>query len=195
MLLPVDPTELEPMERQSGPIPRRPIRLELSAGARAHWWPLLGADRRAEVVLILPRPAGRVVMIRKPSYPAGIIRLPTGGVGPQEGVLAAAEREALEETGLAVRPERVLGLVDWTFAHDGEEQRFASYLCLFPHTDWPLQAIDPHEQISAFYEVPPAELARVAIQLEQIAPEWQSWGRQRAAPHRMAHQLLAARPE
>ena len=92
------------MGGEFGPIPRRPAHLELSTRGKLHWWAALERDRRAEVVLILPRPGGRLVLITKPDYPGGVYRLPTGGIDPGEFVLAAASREALEESGLAIRP-------------------------------------------------------------------------------------------
>lgn len=188
----IEPSELNDLERLFGSILRRPARLELSTQSKEHWWPRLGHERRAEVVLVLPRPGGRLVLIRKPRYPAGIFRLPTGGVDPDEMVLAAAGREAYEETGLEVRPARVLGVVDWTFAHNGQEQAFASYLCLFPTTERPLEATDPDEDICGFKELSWHALGAIANRLKQLPPAWQSWGRQRAIPHELVMESLVA---
>jgi 8-oxo-dGTP diphosphatase len=187
---PIEPAELEQLSALFGPILCHLARLELSAKGKAHWWRVLDQDRRAEVVLIVPRPRGRVLLISKPDYPADTYRLPTGGVGLEEEVLTAAARELLEETGLALGPERVLGIVDWTFAHRGRKRRFASYLVTFPMTDAPVRAADAREKISAYREHPLAEIDRIIAHLRQLPADWKSWGERRAVPHQLARELL-----
>ena len=187
---PIDPAELIALEHRFGPLPRRPVHLDLTPISKEHWWPLLGRERRAEVVLIMPRPSHRLVVIRKPDYAPGVFRFPTGGIGPDEEVLTAAGREAVEETGLEVEPERLLAVIDWTFAHRGQERKFASYLSLFPITTAPLQARDLGERISAYGELSLAEIETLAARLERLTGTWQNWGFQRAVPHRAALDLL-----
>lgn len=190
MRSPIERDEITKLEKLFGPFPIEPASLELNAEGKAHWWRVLGEDRRAEAALLLPRAGGRLVLISKPEYPEGICRLPTGGIDPEEGVIEAAEREVLEETGLSVQLQRVLGVVDWTFHHQGEARRFATYLCLFPETRGRLEATDPNEMINAYYEMPWESLGRVATRLEEVPLGWESWGRQRALPHRLALALL-----
>ncbi len=190
MRQPIDPPEFDHLKELFGPIPCRPARLELSAQSKEQWWWALEQDRRAEVVLVLPRPGGRVLLIHKPSYPANTFRLPTGGVGLEEDVLTAAAREALEETGLAFQPERLLGVVDWTFSYHRAQKRFASYLCLFPLTDAPVRATDAREDISAYRDLPLGELDAVIAHLRRLPADWRSWGEQRAVPHELARELL-----
>ncbi len=190
MKLPIDPAELIELEHRFGPLPRRPVHLKLTPISRKHWWPLLERERRAEVVLIMPRPSHRLVVIRKPDYPPGVFRFPTGGIGPDEDVLTAATREVAEETGLEVEPERLLAVIDWTFAHQGQERRFASYLSVFPITTGPLQARDLSERISEYGELSLAEIETLAATLERLPGPWQNWGFQRAVPHRAALELL-----
>ncbi len=188
---PIEPAEIGQLQELYGVIPRVSARLALTQAGRSRWWPLPANDRRAEAVLIIPRPGRRFVLITKPFYPAGIFRLPSGGVGLDEPVLMAAEREAREETGLAVRPERLLWLVDWTFT-DGETDRaFASYLFLFPATDQPLETCDPDEQISCYRECPLPMLLAVANRLRHLPPDWRAWGEHRALPHELAHRSLS----
>lgn len=187
---PIERDEIEELERLFGPIPIRPVELELTVEGRAHWWHVLKKDRRAEAALLFPRPGGRLVLISKPQYPDRVFRLPTGGIGPDEEVIAAAEREAVEETGLSVPLQRVLGVVDWTLCHRGEERRFASYLCLFPETRGRLEATDPNEMINAYREIPLESLGEIAAKLEEAPLGWKSWGQQRAFPHRFALALM-----
>jgi 8-oxo-dGTP diphosphatase len=191
MRQPIDPAEFNHLKELFGPIPCRPAHLELPPESKKHWWALLEQDRRAEVVLIVPRPGGRVLLISKPTYPANTFRLPTGGVGLEEEVLMAASREVLEETGLALRPHRLLGVVDWTFTYHGLLKRFASYLCLFPLTDAPVRATDARENISAYRELDLGELDAVIANLRQLPADWRSWGEQRAVPHELVGKFLA----
>ena len=50
----------------------------------------------------------RLAFIRKPSYPPGIWRPPSGGVNPGERFEAGVAREALEELGVEIELERYL---------------------------------------------------------------------------------------
>jgi NADH pyrophosphatase NudC (nudix superfamily) len=67
----------------------------------------------------------RVCVIKKPMYPAGAYRPPSGGVAPGEDFEAGTLREAWEETGLTVRLDAYLlrslvrftrggAAIDWT---------------------------------------------------------------------------------
>jgi 8-oxo-dGTP pyrophosphatase MutT (NUDIX family) len=60
-----------------------------------------------DVTLVIPQ-GGRIIVIRKPSYPAGAYRAPSGGVEPGESFEAGAAREAREETGLDIALDRYL---------------------------------------------------------------------------------------
>jgi 8-oxo-dGTP diphosphatase len=190
MRQPIEPAEHDHLKELFGPFPCKPARLELSTTSRAHWWRVLEQDRRAEVVLVVPRPGGRVLLISKPDYPPDTFRLPTGGVGLEEEVLTAAARELLEETGLALQPQRLLGVVDWTFTCQGLQKRFASYLCLFPITQAPVRTIDARENISAYCELDLDKLDSIIAHLRELPAEWRSWGEQRAVPHELVSELL-----
>lgn len=77
---------------------------------------------RAHDVTLLIHPEGdpgRFAVIRKPSYPPGLFRPPSGGIEEAEDFETGAAREALEETGLRVRLERYLVRVDARFRCDG----------------------------------------------------------------------------
>lgn len=186
----IDTAEIAHLEQSFGPLPRWPACLSLDQANREFWWRQLDSNRRAEVVLILPRPRQSVVLITKPNYPPGTFRLPTGGIGPEEPVLAAANREAVEETGLHLDPPRIVGLVDWTFCFQHETRGFASYLCLFAQSSEPLTVIDPHERISEYREFPLADLDQIAGQLAHLDDGWQNWGMLRAIPHQRALEAL-----
>jgi len=61
-----------------------------------------GAERRHDVTFAVHDGRGRMAVIRKPSFPPGAWRIPSGGVKPGEGLDAGVAREALEETGLVI---------------------------------------------------------------------------------------------
>lgn len=66
--------------------------------------------------ILEPHESGRrVVVIRKPQFPPGCWRPPSGGVHPGESMEAGALREAREETGLAVALTRYLVRVEARF--------------------------------------------------------------------------------
>ncbi|MBX6377575.1 MAG: NUDIX hydrolase, partial [Clostridia bacterium] len=53
--------------------------------------------RRHDVTLFIFDEAGRLAVIRKPFFPPGAYRAPSGGVRPGESILAGMVREGLEE--------------------------------------------------------------------------------------------------
>jgi 8-oxo-dGTP pyrophosphatase MutT (NUDIX family) len=58
-------------------------------------------------VTIFIRHQGKFVVIEKHAYAqTGIVRAPSGGANPSEGLIIAAKREAREETGFDVEVER-----------------------------------------------------------------------------------------
>jgi 8-oxo-dGTP diphosphatase len=78
-------------------------------------------------------PAGRLLLIRRGHAPsAGLWSVPGGRLEPGESELEAVVREVAEETGLAVRPDRVLGAV----RIDGDGVVFAV-------TDWACTLLEP----------------------------------------------------
>ncbi len=63
-----------------------------------------------EVVLLILDGEGRLAVVRKRGSPEDRYMLPMGRINEGEGVEEAAEREALEETGLVVRVDDVSAL-------------------------------------------------------------------------------------
>jgi len=140
-------------------------------------------SRLAEVVLVLRRPDGRLILQSKRFYPAGAYRLPTGGIRPGEELTLAVRRETLEETGLAAEISRFLGVLCYRFQRRGEPMERASYVFLLEVGPGPLVPQDEAEQITAFREVLPSQLPAVARQLEALPGDWAIWGRFRALGH------------
>ncbi len=176
---------------RGGPLPYRHHRLTVGAGffddfvrAGEH-----RKQRMGEVVLLLRRGDGHLLLHTKSFYPTGVFRLPSGGILPGESVLAAARRESHEETGLEVEALRPLGVLSVTFRNGRRSRFFYSWLVLADVEGEPLPG-DIGERISDFRWVPPEELAEVAGKLRALPPEWADWGRFRALAHEAARQWL-----
>jgi ADP-ribose pyrophosphatase YjhB (NUDIX family) len=97
-----------------------------------------------DVTLFILDPAGRLALIRKPHFALDVWRPPGGGVKPGEDVTAAAEREALEETGLHVQLERYLVETSAVFRNGGELP-WTTHVLLARTLDTQLAPNDPEE--------------------------------------------------
>ncbi len=158
--------------------------------------PIRKRDRVGEVCMVIRRPNGKLLLSIKTIYPRGAYRLPTGGVGVGEPVIAALFRETREETGLSVRLRRFLALVTYRVA-DEKAPVFHTFAFLLEETGGTLGVLDPKEQIEEYIEIDPSELPGVALTLESL-PEsdrgavgsWRDWGRFRAVVHRAVHEAL-----
>jgi 8-oxo-dGTP pyrophosphatase MutT (NUDIX family) len=147
-------------------------------------------DRRAEVVFaIQDMVSGRIWVHAKPHYPAHIFRLPSGGVHPTETIEQALLREVHEETGLAVRVDRFVGLIEYHFRHSDASVQFASYVF---HMISPRGApvIQAGETISEFRAVAPSQLAQIAIDLRNLIGDRRGWGQWRALAHDVVYEYL-----
>ena len=181
----INPEEIEELIEQYGPSERRSFSLERGRERCEHWRRVL-ADRRGEVIFVVERATG-VILHAKDIYPPGIYRLPSGGVGWGESVLSALHREVREETGLEIKVERFLGLLEYNIRCKEETLPFVSYVFLVRGGDGELVPQDEEEHIASFRQVPAAELAEVADSLRAVEEEWRDWGEFRA----LAHDLVA----
>jgi 8-oxo-dGTP pyrophosphatase MutT (NUDIX family) len=153
-----------------------------------------GRKRKAEIVFVLPRPAGLLVHA-KAFYPAGLLRLPSGGLRAGETVLEGARRELKEETGLVLEPRRFLFHLIQEARHGAGFRRFHSLGFLYPAGSQTVVPSDPREQITEFTTVPWERLPEIIARLENMDPSWRAWGRFRAAPHRALLEARAQHPE
>jgi 8-oxo-dGTP pyrophosphatase MutT (NUDIX family) len=188
----IDEGELKQLQAEYGPGERRSILRQVTAKFFDEWWRLLvlKGNRRGEVVLALRRPDGRILLHTKQFYPEGVFRLPSGGVHPGEPALQAAVREAMEETGLEVTVERLLGLLEYQFQHAGRTLPFVSYVFLVRAGAGRPAVQDPHERITAFRFVEAPELRGVADRLRALPESWSDWGHFRAPAHDLAAEAL-----
>jgi NAD+ diphosphatase len=174
----------------------RPVQRTVELGANTFAFPR-GAARADEVCMVFRRPGGDVLIMRKTFYPAGVYRLPTGGMRPDEAVSQALRREVWEETGWTVEPGRTAPIAVVTY-RSGPALACRSFVFLIDEVDGSPRPQDPHEQVADFRWVPPGTLASLAGTLEALGPEpapdlestWRDWGRFRAVVHRLVAELL-----
>ena len=150
-------------------------------------------DRRAEVLFAITRPNGKVLLHTKPQYPQGIYRLFTGGIGLQEPVLTALEREVQEETGLHCEIQSFLGLCTYTFTKDDYHMKFATYLFHLNALADEQPKPQDLEEIANIGEIALAGLPLVAAHLRSLNEQRKVWGDWRAIGHEVAFQALSRR--
>lgn len=98
-----------------------------------------------DVTLFILDPSDRLALIRKPHFALDVWRPPGGGVKPGEDPTDAAVREALEETGLHVEPQRYLVLARAVFRNAGRELPWETHVLLARTDDTELAPDDPAE--------------------------------------------------
>jgi len=88
---------------------------------------------------------GQVVVIKKPFYPPGAYRAPSGGIAPGEPFEEGALREAYEETGLVVSLENYIVRSRVKFSHGPDLINWTSHVFTASSIGRRLQPIDTHE--------------------------------------------------
>ncbi|MEN6371037.1 MAG: NUDIX hydrolase [Armatimonadota bacterium] len=144
-----------------------------------------------EVVLVVPRPGGGILLHTKSFYPKETYRLPTGRLLPEEDPLQAFHREFTEELGTEGRLDRSLGVIIHRLKCGNEEPvEFTSNIYLAKEMPEKPVPHDDSEQITGFTEVSTSELKNVADRLENLPGRWLDWGRFRAVVHRFVAESL-----
>jgi len=140
------------------------------------------------VIMVIPRPGGKVLLMRKSMYPQGIYRLPSGKINKGETPEAALVREGHEETGFDLSGAELLDTIKFVFRHEAKMMTWTSYVFLTSEQAGEIQVLDADEKISDFREVSPCDLEEIARQLENLPPgHWGDWGRFRAVEHRLVY--------
>lgn len=147
-------------------------------------------DTRSEVVMVLPRPNGKVLVSTKDFYPAGTFRIPSGGIHPGETPEQAFIRETMEETGLDSKPETIIGKIEHDCRCDNKCAVITSYIVLGSPTSQPPHPIDESERISEYREVDIRKLRDIATQLRNLPGRWHGFGQFRATPHELTADFL-----
>jgi len=189
----IDAQEMVALEQTYGPFPRQHCRLAVRGSHLEYWGQKVLRDRRGEVVLVIQRDSGEVLLHTKTLYPPGVYRLPSGGVSWGETVSASLRREVYEETGFTAWEERFLGLVSYDFRGADRSVSFVSYVFLLTGVQGSPDVKDEDERISGFKWVSVSELPAVAAALRSLpedSPGRQDWGRFRALAHDFAAERL-----
>jgi len=181
--------ELASLRGRYGDFPVQTVRIEMGPESLATYRAQL-QRRRGEILLVLARPSGDVLIHTKRIYPPGVYRLPTGGIDWNEPVPDAWHRELWEETQLKSSGERLLGVVGYEFVgrtpQGDASVPFVSFVFEELNVRGEPIPLDASEQISDFQWLPRAELRRVAAELgalDRIDRETGDWGRFRAVAH------------
>jgi 8-oxo-dGTP pyrophosphatase MutT (NUDIX family) len=88
---------------------------------------------------------GCMVVIKKPMYPPGAYRAPSGGVDPGEPFEEGAIREAHEETGFVISLEKYILRVRVRFSNGARSIDWTSHVFTAYPIAGKLEPIDTHE--------------------------------------------------
>ncbi|MCI0485214.1 MAG: NUDIX hydrolase [Blastocatellia bacterium] len=115
----------------------RPVEFDMVRRSQKH-------GRAHDVTLFIIR-GGRIVVIKKPMYPAGAYRAPSGGIAPGERFEDGAVREGYEETGLTVALEDYLLRARVKFTSIGQVIDWTTHVFTARAAEGRLQPVDTHE--------------------------------------------------
>lgn len=174
--------EIEKLIKRFGNFERRTLEYKDLSPGFGEWIKKL-TRRRGEIVLVVPRGEGRVLLHTKPHYPEEVYRLPTGGIHRGENVIDAAKREVYEEIGFKPKALYLLGLLENVFWVDDEQYVYPSFIIQTQEFTRKPKPTDLDELISGFRNADQPELRAVALHLASLPGIWREWGRFRAAPH------------
>ena len=119
----------------------RPVEFDMVRRSQKH-------GRAHDVTLFIIK-EGRIVVIKKPMYPPGAYRAPSGGIAPGERFEDGALREGYEETGLTVALENYLLRARVKFASAGQVIDWTTHVFKARAMAGTLLPIDTHEIVEA----------------------------------------------
>lgn len=177
-----DEKEIRRLARRFGEFERATFKYQDISPAFGEWVKRL-TRRRGEIVLVVPRGDGRVLLHTKPHYPDNIYRLPTGGIHPGEDAVTAARRETYEEIGFKPKNLKLRGVLDNVFWVNKENLVYPSFVFETEEFTREPAPTDPDEQISGFRDADVLELRAIAHELASLPLNWREWGIFRGAAH------------
>ena len=168
---------LAPLRERYGEPARMTWEGEISE--REHGLATYDPSRTHDVTLFIVN-GDRLALIRKHSFEPGVWRPPGGGVRAGEDFVAAVEREAFEETGLAIELQRYLVDAQARFLYAPSEVPWRTHVFLATTTDEELSPRDTHEIAAARW----GTLAELAGPLrERLLATGRAFWRYRVALH------------
>jgi len=100
---------------------------------------------RAHDVTLFIIKDGSLVVIKKPMYPPGAYRAPSGGINPGEDFEVGSIREAYEETGLVVELEEYILRARVKFTQESDVIDWTSHVFTANPTGGALEPVDVRE--------------------------------------------------
>jgi 8-oxo-dGTP pyrophosphatase MutT (NUDIX family) len=143
-----------------------------------------------EVVMVVRRPGGRVLLSTKSFYPSDIYRLPTGKLDPGEDPEPGFIRETWEETGFHPKTACRLGTILATFRNREDKVSFPSFIFASEEFEGTPASQDPDESITGFLDADRQMLAQVERSLKSMNEPWSDWGCWRAAAHKFVFEHI-----
>ena len=182
--------ELRTLENRYGKFPVENVNLKMSSRS-VRFYRKAFKNRRGEILFVLRRTDGNLLLHTKHKYPPGLYRIPGGGIDWGEPVPTSLRREVREETQFEVHEERFLGVIQYRFytsdSEDPEQDvHFVSFVFEVPDVDGEPVAEDESEGISGFRWIGVAQLEGVAMALRALPDDRAGtgdWGRFRAVGH------------
>jgi 8-oxo-dGTP diphosphatase len=181
----VDEAMLAPLRERYG-VPAT-LEWEGKISAREHALATYDPDRAHDVTLFIFN-GNNLALIRKRHFEEGIWRPPGGGVKRGEELVAAVEREALEETGLRVELQRYIVAAAARFVHEPHEVLWRTHVFLAA-TDDEVPAPQDTDEIEAARWGTLPELAGPLR--ERLLATGRAFWRYRVALHDAAADALA----
>ena len=104
---------------------------------------------RAHDVTLFILKENSIVVIKKPMYPPGAYRAPSGGISPGENFEAGAIREAYEETGLAVELLKYILRARVKFTNESDVIDWTTHVFTANPVGGSIEPVDTHEIVEA----------------------------------------------
>ncbi len=108
-------------------------------------WSMRNGRRHDVTLFISNEEKDKIVVIRKPSYPKGVYRPPSGGIEPGEDFEIGARREAYEETGLEIKLQKYALRSHVDLAFEDEIVAWASHVLAARLIGGRLEPVDKKE--------------------------------------------------
>jgi 8-oxo-dGTP pyrophosphatase MutT (NUDIX family) len=152
-------------------------------------------DRRGEVVFCVIRPNGKIITVTCAEYPEGVFRIPTGGIGHKEDIIAAVFRETKEELGIESEILMFGGALKIRFEYGTEYEMFFSYIFIMKEKSGNLLVDAVDDEVSAIREVDLDGLEEIVKVLDGIQGQWSDWGKFRSVTTGAVLRILRRNPE
>jgi 8-oxo-dGTP pyrophosphatase MutT (NUDIX family) len=147
------------------------------------------ASRRGEVVMVITRKPGFVLLHSKSWYDPPVLRLPTGGIDLDETGEQALMRELAEETGYKLNTATFLAFLRCHLHYLENVLTFDSLIFHLPAPAQEPVPANPNEQIHMLAWKKMRNLDQIALELRATPPPRKAWGEWRAVAHELVSEI------